>query len=391
MGLHYVRRDVLGLPDKPVGRVKGTGTHTDFRKPAMLVYEPQPDGSLAAGGGRESGVRLGLARNRGPQGAAEVPWPHLSAAPGRPGDQGRRGARLGAALRAASVGASATIPTAPIRRSIRTSPAGTTSRRRRRRSTARIELRRTGNRLLSRRLNGPAVRRTVRRLQRGSWMASLFLSYSREDVERVRPLATALEREGHSVWWDRHISGGQEFAGAIEQALASADVVVVCWTESSVRSRLGARRSRRRPGQAAGWSRSPSTAARRRWAFASITRSTCPAGTAARDRAALKPLKAAIAEKASGAADRSERAAAVPVRHRAERLRGAALGGRGRRRAGRSFSAALSSIRASGPATAGSRPRSRSAISRSSRPTCRARFPTCSARRSSPRSAPRMR
>lgn len=46
MGVHYVRRDVLGLPDKPVGRVKGTGTHTDFRKPAMLVYEPQPDGSL---------------------------------------------------------------------------------------------------------------------------------------------------------------------------------------------------------------------------------------------------------------------------------------------------------------------------------------------------------
>ncbi len=46
MGLHYVRRDLLGLPDKPVGRVKGTGTHTDFRRPAMLVYEPQPDRSL---------------------------------------------------------------------------------------------------------------------------------------------------------------------------------------------------------------------------------------------------------------------------------------------------------------------------------------------------------
>lgn len=50
MGLHYVRRDLLGLPPKPPasgsGRVKGTGTHTDFRKPAMLVYEPQPDGSL---------------------------------------------------------------------------------------------------------------------------------------------------------------------------------------------------------------------------------------------------------------------------------------------------------------------------------------------------------
>lgn len=46
MGLHYVRRDLLGLPDKPRGRVAGTGTYTDFAKPAMLVYEPQPDGGL---------------------------------------------------------------------------------------------------------------------------------------------------------------------------------------------------------------------------------------------------------------------------------------------------------------------------------------------------------
>jgi hypothetical protein len=50
MGLHYVRRDLLGLPPKPSppgsGRVSGTGTHTDFQNPAMLVYEPQPDGSL---------------------------------------------------------------------------------------------------------------------------------------------------------------------------------------------------------------------------------------------------------------------------------------------------------------------------------------------------------
>ena len=52
MGLHYVRRDLLGLPakpggpGKPGGRVGGTGTYTDFRKPAMLVYEPQADGSM---------------------------------------------------------------------------------------------------------------------------------------------------------------------------------------------------------------------------------------------------------------------------------------------------------------------------------------------------------
>lgn len=49
MGLHYVRRDLLGLPPAPSPkgvRVKGNGTHVDFRQPAMLVYEPQADGSL---------------------------------------------------------------------------------------------------------------------------------------------------------------------------------------------------------------------------------------------------------------------------------------------------------------------------------------------------------
>ena len=49
MGLHYVRRDLLGLPPGPPAagtRVKGSGTHVDFAQPAMLVYEPQADGSL---------------------------------------------------------------------------------------------------------------------------------------------------------------------------------------------------------------------------------------------------------------------------------------------------------------------------------------------------------
>jgi tetratricopeptide (TPR) repeat protein len=67
-------------------------------------------------------------------------------------------------------------------------------------------------------------------------MASLFLSYSRADIARVALLAAALERNGHTVWWDRQISGGQEFVEAIERALEAADVVIVCWTANSVRS-----------------------------------------------------------------------------------------------------------------------------------------------------------
>lgn len=67
-------------------------------------------------------------------------------------------------------------------------------------------------------------------------MPALFLSYARNDLERIRPLAAALERAGHQVWWDRHIAGGQEFSGAIEQALADADAVIVCWSANSVGS-----------------------------------------------------------------------------------------------------------------------------------------------------------
>lgn len=46
MGIHYFRPDLLGISGPPNPRVSGTGTHTDFRKPAILIYEPQANGSL---------------------------------------------------------------------------------------------------------------------------------------------------------------------------------------------------------------------------------------------------------------------------------------------------------------------------------------------------------
>ncbi|HEV2126206.1 MAG TPA: hypothetical protein VGW38_25905 [Chloroflexota bacterium] len=45
MGIHYFRPDLLGIT-ATTPRVDGTGTHTDFENPAVLVYEPQADGSL---------------------------------------------------------------------------------------------------------------------------------------------------------------------------------------------------------------------------------------------------------------------------------------------------------------------------------------------------------
>jgi len=45
MGVHYIRFDLLEITaDQP--RVDGTGTHTDFLRPAVLLYEPQADGSM---------------------------------------------------------------------------------------------------------------------------------------------------------------------------------------------------------------------------------------------------------------------------------------------------------------------------------------------------------
>ncbi len=46
MGIHFFRPDLLGITAPPSPRVNGTGTHTDFRKPSILIYEPQTDGSL---------------------------------------------------------------------------------------------------------------------------------------------------------------------------------------------------------------------------------------------------------------------------------------------------------------------------------------------------------
>lgn len=67
-------------------------------------------------------------------------------------------------------------------------------------------------------------------------MASLFLSYSREDGRCVEKLAHVLESAGHEVWWDRHIASGREFTAEIEQALNEADVILVAWSKHSAKS-----------------------------------------------------------------------------------------------------------------------------------------------------------
>lgn len=68
-------------------------------------------------------------------------------------------------------------------------------------------------------------------------MADVFISYARADRTGIEKLASALEAEGYSIWWDRHIAGGAEFSKDIEHELAAANAVIVAWSSQSIESR----------------------------------------------------------------------------------------------------------------------------------------------------------
>jgi len=46
MGIHFFRPDLLGITAPPNPKVDGNGTYTDFHHPAVLLYEPETDGSM---------------------------------------------------------------------------------------------------------------------------------------------------------------------------------------------------------------------------------------------------------------------------------------------------------------------------------------------------------
>jgi serine/threonine-protein kinase len=62
----------------------------------------------------------------------------------------------------------------------------------------------------------------------------IFVSYKSEDRDRLQPLISALEAEGFSVWWDRHIGGGTRWREEIQEHLDAAKCVIVAWTKRSV-------------------------------------------------------------------------------------------------------------------------------------------------------------
>lgn len=68
-------------------------------------------------------------------------------------------------------------------------------------------------------------------------MADIFISYSRSDRDRVSTIAQFLVSRGYSVWWDRDIETGADFADAIHRELEAATSIIVAWSAASVASR----------------------------------------------------------------------------------------------------------------------------------------------------------
>jgi hypothetical protein len=64
----------------------------------------------------------------------------------------------------------------------------------------------------------------------------VFLSYSHHDQARAKALATALESNGWSIWWDSQILVGHEYRSKIQQQLDAARCIVVLWSRASVES-----------------------------------------------------------------------------------------------------------------------------------------------------------
>ena len=88
MGVHYLRPDLLGIT-ATAPRVDGVGLHTDFRNPAILLYEPQADGSMELVGVEnlvfEAAWRA--AGNSETPRLADRTWDYMADDPATPGDE----------------------------------------------------------------------------------------------------------------------------------------------------------------------------------------------------------------------------------------------------------------------------------------------------------------
>jgi hypothetical protein len=67
-------------------------------------------------------------------------------------------------------------------------------------------------------------------------MAAIFLSYDRDDKNRVARFKQRLEAAGHQVWWDEKMLAGRPQDAEISANIGKADCVIVAWSKNSIQS-----------------------------------------------------------------------------------------------------------------------------------------------------------
>jgi len=67
-------------------------------------------------------------------------------------------------------------------------------------------------------------------------LSDVFISYAREDRDRIQVIAEELSARQLEVWWDPKIRTGQEFRIEIAEALEKSHAVIVAWSKHSVAS-----------------------------------------------------------------------------------------------------------------------------------------------------------
>jgi len=63
----------------------------------------------------------------------------------------------------------------------------------------------------------------------------VFVSYAHADLDRVKNLLEYLQSHNFVVWWDDDITIGQSFRKEIDVALQTASVILVVWTQTSIK------------------------------------------------------------------------------------------------------------------------------------------------------------
>ncbi len=67
-------------------------------------------------------------------------------------------------------------------------------------------------------------------------MTKIFISYAKKHAAVTERIASHLEAAGHDVWWDVNLLAGHAFRDSIKAQLLASDLVVVIWTQASIRS-----------------------------------------------------------------------------------------------------------------------------------------------------------